>query len=199
MLEISIRTVLILARQRARRPRKRQGSAACTEKGRGSGITRSQPWVSVSHIWIKVGFPERRDSVGKNQVPVPHGDSRGNLDSAKEQMMGPWHPICRHASSDEVNGVESRPKYDESSLRRNCGIVSAGVAEWVRSPAWRHSSHSTQGWPVMGSAAGHSSNDRIGHEYKTAVMPGETSCPKGKENSLCIPTKCKRRIASAFH
>lgn len=58
MLEDSIRTVLIPAWQQARRPGNGRGSVACTEQGRGSGITRSEPFVSVSHIRSRVYFLE---------------------------------------------------------------------------------------------------------------------------------------------
>ena len=66
MLEDSVRTELTPAWQQARRSRKRRGSVACSEQGRGSGVTRSQPTVSVSHIRLRVSFLEDKTQWGVN-------------------------------------------------------------------------------------------------------------------------------------
>lgn len=201
MLEVSIRTVLIPAWQQARRPRKRRGSVACTEQGSGSGVTRSEPTVSVSHIWLRVCFLEDETQWGVNASQCHTVNNVAYRFSCGSMCCLLPHPADRHVSNEEINGVESQPVYDESSLRCNCGIASAGAVEWFHSPAWRRSSHITQGlhrnrcsprWPVMGPAVGQRSTDRIGERHKRPAMEAKPQLSEGKENSLCIPNKVQK-------
>jgi hypothetical protein len=198
LLENSIRTVLIHAWQQARRPRKRMGSVACTEQGRGSGVTCSQPTVSVSHIWLRVSFLEDETQWGVNASQCHTVTNVAYRCSCGGMCCLPPHPTNRHIPNEGTNGVESQPNYDRSSLRYNCGIASSGVVEWVHSPVWRRSSHITQGshqkWcnprrPVMGPAVGQQSTDRIGERYKRPEMEAKAPLSEGKENSFCVPTK----------
>lgn len=193
MLEDSIRTVLIPAWQQARRSGNRGGSVACTEQGRGSGITRSEPFVSVSYIRSRVCFLEDETQWEMTEFRCHTVINVALRPVIEDRMLSSIILAGRHTPNDGANGVESRPKYDESSLSCNCGIASAGVVDWLHSPAWRRSSHITQGWPVMGSAADHRSIDQIGGEYKTSAMMAESSSSKGKGNSFLFLVQFARK------
>ncbi len=200
-MEDFIHTVLIHAWQQARRPRKRMGSVACTEQGSGSGITRSQPTISVSHKWLKVYFLEDEIQRGVNRTRCHTVINVSSQRSCESMQLLLSHPTSWSASNEEVNGIESRPKYDKSSFRCNCGIASVGAVEWFHSPAWRRSSHITQGshryrcsprWPVMGPAVGQPSTDQIGGRYKSPAMGTKAETFEGKENSLCILARVRK-------
>lgn len=207
MSEDSIHTVLIPAQQWALRSRKGGGSVACTEQGGGSEVTCCQPIASVSYIWLRVCFLEDETQWGVNASRCHTVANVSSRCSCRSMCCLPLHPTSRRASNEEVNGVESQPNYNASFIRRNCGIVSAGVVEWFHSPAWRRSSNITQGqylkwcgprWPVMGPAVDQRSIDRIGERYKRPVMEAKARFSEGKWNSLCNPKKYERRNASAF-
>jgi len=187
VLEDSIRTVLIPAWQQARRSGNRGGSVACTEQGRGSGITRSEPSVSVSHIRSRVCFLE-----DETQWEMTEFRCHTVIKVALRRVVGNrklflHYLTCRHTPNAGANGVESRSKYDKSSLSCNCGIASAGAVEWFHSPAWRRSFHITQGWPVMGSAADHRSIDQIGNGHKASAMMSENPhLPRERGTVFCF-------------
>lgn len=201
MLEVSIRTVLIPAWQQARRPRKRRGSVACTEQGGGSGVTRSEPIVSVSHVWLRVSFLEDETQWGVNASQCHTVTNVARRSVQGVCVVLPLHPVYRHVPSEGINGVESQPVHDKTSLRCNCGIASAGVTSFARSPAWRRSSHSTQGTrrsrralrrPVMGPAAGGPKARRIGDRKKLPAMGAKADFSQGKENSNCVPNRARK-------
>ena len=208
MLEIFIRTKLIHAQEWARRPRKRMGSVACLEQGSGSGITRSEPIVSVSHIRLRVYFLE--DEI-RWRVKASRRHTVINVASRfmqKNCVVVICIQLNRQAPCDGVNGVESQSKYGKSLSSCNCGIASTGVVRNSHSPVWRRSFHITQGSalkcanprpPVMGVAVREPSTRGIGASDKSSVMMTKHFTPEGKGNSFCIPlTKHERRNASAF-
>jgi hypothetical protein len=79
------------------------------------------------------------------------------------------------------NRMNRKHNHAASPLYRQCGIAYTGDSSTA--PAWRRSPHSTQGWPVMGTAGGQ--DDRSHWQgYKRWVTTHESPSAKGKGDSL---------------
>lgn len=120
MLEDSIRTVLIPAWQQARRSGNRGGSVACLGKTRLSGTIRSKLSGRASHIWLGC-IPE--DEIQWGTMPGQcHTMVKVALRDMQEIVSGvSCNQLSRHAFSQKVNGIKSRPKYDSTLHKVNMG------------------------------------------------------------------------------
>ena len=190
MLINSIPTVLIPAQEWARRPGNRRGSVACTEQGRGSEITSSQPSVRVSHVWLKC-FLE-----GETQRGVKMAQCHTVIQVAFRVCVWgvsvrPSNQPSRRTSNEEANGVESRPNHDVASYS-----INVGSPKQMKTSAWRRSSNSTQGWPVMGSAVGNQA-DR-GAEHKLTVMLVKPLSLGGSGTVFVVCLAIERRVTSVI-
>ena len=190
MLINSIPTVLIPTQQWACKSGNRGESVACTEQGMKSGITRSQLHVRVSHVWLKC-FLEGETQWGVNMaqchtvIKVAFRACAGILGSC------PSNQPRRHASNEEVNGVKSQPNHDDSSYN-----VNSGSPKLVATPVRRRSSNSTQGWPVMGSAASNQSGQRVGN--KSIVISAKPRILGGSGTVFVICLANERRVTSVI-
>lgn len=186
--------VVLIPAVKALRSRKRGGSVACTKKGKRSGAVRSQPLFRASHVWL--GYVSRRRvPVGSKDVPVSHDGLRGTSVCADDVTARSPQPSNRRTSNEGANGVESQPNHDASQHSVNMGSPTL-VKSGQRLPTWRRSSHSTQGWPVMGSAIGIQSS-RWSANKVTAMIPNPQMLG-GRRTDLYSTSVLERRIASAI-
>ena len=91
----------------------------------------------------------------------------------------------------EIKGTNVAPNHVDSPHVVNAGSPKL-VAGSVLLPVWRRSSHSTQGWPVMGSAAGKNRTDQ-GKKWKVTPMKTRTSGGRGTALSAKESTKTRIR------
>jgi hypothetical protein len=90
------------------------------------------------------------------------------------------------------NRTNREPNHAASLLHRQRGIAYTG--DRYTAPAWRRSPHSTQGWPVTGSAGGQEVRPH-GQGYKRWVTARESPAAWGKGDSLHgSPTTQKTRV-----
>jgi hypothetical protein len=89
------------------------------------------------------------------------------------------------------NRINREPNHVASLLHRKCGI--AYTDDHETAPAWRRSPHSTQGWPVMGTAGGQ--RRPYWHGYKWGVTTHKSPSVRGKGDSLqSSPTSQNARV-----
>jgi hypothetical protein len=92
------------------------------------------------------------------------------------------HPACPASPTMRWGKWTNRePNHAASLLHRKCGIAYTGAQN--KTPAWRRSSHSTQGWPVMGAAGGQDQGPHW-YGYKWWATTHESPATRGKGNSL---------------
>lgn len=188
MLIISIPTVLIPAQQWARRSRKGRGSVACTEKGEGSGATRSQPFARVSRIWLGC-IPKDEIEWGRRR-PLCHTVDKVAYRLLQTTAMAlSSNQRSRHTPNEGANAVESQPKCDAGSRDVNTG--SSTLVEAVNSHQYDDGVPILpNGWPVMGSAVGNQSSR--GAEYKRTAMLAKAHIARGKGNSFCFQSTARK-------
>jgi hypothetical protein len=79
-----------------------------------------------------------------------------------------------------IKGMNGEPNHVAPLLQHKYGIAYAG-AVIAHTPVWRRSLHSTQGWPVMGSADG---KVPYGYGYKLRGNTNESPAIRGKGDSF---------------
>jgi hypothetical protein len=185
-----IRTQLIPARLRARRSRKGGGSIACWEEGAGKRTDVARPRQRKTCM-VKARLPEpqsswpysrRRRSIGE----TPHQEIRTDallLPVHMRALSNSVHVLgfSGMPSVGGIKGTNEAPNRVASLLPCKGGIAYAGAVS-RHTPVWRRSLHSTQGWPVMGSA-----DDAIpsyGHGYKSCGNTDESPRGRGKGDSF---------------
>lgn len=194
MFEYFIPTALIAAQQWARRLGNESGSEACAVKGRRSGTIRSEPFVRVSHVWLRMGFLE--DEIQRGMM-MTRGHTMVKVASRLSTDISPCGfgiKSSRRASNEEVNGIESQPKHDMSLYSVNTG--SSKLAVLVNHCLYDDGTPILlNGLPVMGVAAG--TRYRIGDEYKSSAMVTKVQSLRGSGVVHISIQQNERRTASA--
>jgi hypothetical protein len=194
LFEYSIPTALIAVQQWTRRLGNEGGSEACAGKDGRSGTIRSKPFVRVSHIRSKVCFLEDEIQRGMMMTRSHTMVQVASRLSAEVSPCGLGIKPSRRASSEEVNGIESRPTCDTSLHSVNTG--SPKLVVLVNHRLYGDGTPILpNGLPVMGVAAGVS--HRIGDGYKSAAMPTKVQSPRGSGVVHVSIQKHERRTASA--
>ena len=201
MLVTSIPTVLIPIWRQICKPRKGRGSVACTEQVRGSGAIRSKPSGRVSRIWLRVSFFEDEIHRGVNasrchtMAKVASRSVHGRVLDSRATNPD------RRTPNEGANGIESRPKYDNSLLNVNMGSPKL-VVEVKRNQYGDGVPIVPNRLPVMGLATGNQSgpNDKgsLRGEHKSAVMPANPCRAGGRGTAFVFSYRHERRNASAF-
>ena len=181
MLKYSIPTVLIPTQQWVCKSGNRGGSVACTEEGRRNEVIIIKPTVRVSCVWLNC-YCLRRDSVGRKDDPVSHGDLGDILTFITGFTVRPYIQQSQRAFSEKVNGVKSQPNHNASSHSVNTGssklvievnnnLYDDGVPIVLKSQ------------PVMGMTIGNQSGSVL--LYKLSAMIMKEVDAEGKWSSLC--------------
>jgi hypothetical protein len=185
-----IRTQLIPAQDRARRSRKGGGSVACWEEGAGKRTDVARPRQRKTCM-VKARLPEpqsqwphirQRRSIGETPLQRVRTDRllltvdiRALSNSVRVPGFSGMPPVRG------IKGMNEAPNHVAPLLPCKCGIAYVGDAS-RRTPIGRRSLHSTQGWPVMGSADG--ANAPYGQGYKWGGNTDESPRVRGKGDSF---------------
>jgi len=185
-----IRTQLIPAQERARRSRKGGGSVACWEQGAGKRTDVARPRQRKT-CTVKARLPEPQSSWPHIRQRRSIGDTslqriRTDVILLAVSIRALSNSVCVLGFSGMppiggIKGTNEAPNHVASLLPCKCGIAYAGDVQW-HTPVWRRSLHSTQGWPVMGSAD--DAKPSYGQGYKLGGNTDESPTVRGKGDSF---------------
>ena len=157
----------------------------------GSGIARSKPNGSVSHIWLRC-ISEGEIQWGMTTT-LCHTAIKVAYRLYETIVTLVSYPVkSRHIFNEKSEGIESQPKYDQAPHKRNTGSP-ALVCCYVNSRQYGDGVPIVpERLPVMGLAIGKQSNRHT--LDKVTAMKLKQVCVWGKWNSFCSESTTESEV-----